>query len=67
MANIAINGAGRYVFSLRLVGALLSFSSWRKSTFTLMDLWPGRVEQTAVAARELVSHDHFPARVETVR
>lgn len=65
MAKIAIIGAGGYVFPLRLVGDLLSFPSLRASTFSLMDLDPGRAERTAMAARELVSHYRLSARVET--
>lgn len=65
MAKIAIIGAGGYVFPLRLIGDLLSFPALRGSTLALMDIDPGRLERTARAARDLVTHHGLPARVES--
>ena len=65
MTKIAIIGAGGSVFPLRLVGDLLSFPALRDSTFVLMDVDLSRAERTASAARELVKHHDFPARIQT--
>jgi alpha-galactosidase len=64
MARIAIIGAGGYVFPLRLVGDLLSFPELRGATLALMDIDPGRLEQTGGAAREMVAHHRFATKVE---
>lgn len=65
MPKIAIIGAGGYVFPLRLIGDILSFPALRDSQLTLMDIDLQRAERTAGAARELVQHYRFPARIET--
>ncbi len=65
MTKIAIIGAGGYVFPLRLVGDILSFPPLRDSSLALMDLDLGRAERTANAARDLIAHYQFPARVDT--
>jgi alpha-galactosidase len=64
MTKIAIIGAGGYVFPLRLVGDLLSFSELRDATIALMDIDADRLERTASAARELVNHHRYPTRIE---
>src|SRR5688572_17549394 len=64
MAKIAIIGAGGVVFPLRLIGDILSFPELQSSTLALMDLDEERNERTASAARDLVDHYRFPARVE---
>jgi alpha-galactosidase len=64
MAKIAIIGAGGYVFPLRLIGDLLSFSELRAATVALMDIDAARLQRTADAARDLVQHHGFPTHIE---
>lgn len=65
MTKITIIGAGGYVFPLRLVGDLLTFPALQGSTIALMDIDADRLERTAAAARELVSHHGLPAVIES--
>lgn len=65
MAKITIIGAGGYVFPLRLIGDLLSFPELQDCTLSLLDIDPVRLERTASAARELVSHHRLPTKVES--
>jgi alpha-galactosidase len=64
MTQIAIIGAGGYVFPLRLVGDLLSFPELRGATLSLMDIDATRLARTANATRDLVAHHGLPTQVE---
>jgi alpha-galactosidase len=63
MTNIAIIGAGGWVFPLRLIGDLLSFPELQNSQIRLMDIDATRLERTYQAARELVAHHGLPAQI----
>ena len=63
MAKIAIIGAGGFVFPLRLIGDVLSFSELQDSELALMDIDATTLARTADAARELVAHHSLRARV----
>jgi alpha-galactosidase len=65
MANITIIGAGGYVFPLRLVADVLSFSELQDSSITLMDIDAGRLEKNTKVVRELVKHHNLPAKIES--
>ncbi len=61
--KIAIVGAGGFVFPLRLVGDILSFSELQAAELALMDINPETLARTADAARELARHHQLAARV----
>lgn len=61
--KITIIGAGGFVFPFRLIGDILSFPALQGSTLALMDLDADRVHRTATAARDLIDHHGFDARV----
>ncbi len=63
MAKIALIGAGGFVFPLRLIGDILSFSELQSAELALMDVNPETLARTADAARELVTHHRLEARV----
>lgn len=63
MAKIAIIGAGGFVFPLRLIGDLLSFSELQGAEYALMDVNPETLSRTAGAARDLVAHHGLRARI----
>ncbi len=63
MAKIAIIGAGGFVFPLRLIGDILSFSELQDSELALMDIDVTTLARTTGAARELVAHHSLNTRV----
>ncbi len=63
MAKIVIIGAGGFVFPLRLIGDLLSFSELQNAHFALMDVDPETLARTAAAARGLVQHHGLAAEI----
>ena len=63
MAKVTIIGAGGFVFPLRLIGDILSFSELQSAELALMDVNPETLARTADAARELVTHHRLNARV----
>ena len=63
MAKVAIIGAGGFVFPLRLIGDILSFSELQSVELALMDVNLETLARTADAARELVTHHRLEARV----
>ena len=61
--KIAIIGAGGFVFPLRLIGDILSFSELQAAELALMDINLETLARTADAARDLVTHHQLAARV----
>ncbi len=61
--KITIIGAGGFVFPLRLVGDILSFSELQNSQLALMDVDPKTLARTANAARDLIAHHGLRATI----
>ena len=63
MAKITIIGAGGFVFPLRLIGDILSFTELQDAELALMDVDPQTLARTARAARDLVAHHGLKTRL----
>ena len=65
MKKIAFIGAGSFIFTRGLVRDILTFPALKDATITLMDIEPERLEAVGKAARKIIDHGGYPARVET--
>jgi alpha-galactosidase len=60
-ANVAVIGAGGYVFPLALIRDMLSFPALQTTDFRLYDISPERSERTRAAANELIARNGLRA------
>ena len=65
--KIAIIGAGGFVFPLRLIGDILSFSELQGAELALMDISADTLARTAGAARDLVTHHGLSTQITETR
>jgi alpha-galactosidase len=65
MAKIVLIGAGSHVFSKNLITDVLTYPELRNSTISLMDIDASQLELVTAFAKELVSQNKFPTRIES--
>ncbi len=65
MTKIAFIGAGSTIFMKNILGDALHFPALANSTFALMDIDPGRLEDSEVVARRLIETAATVAKVQT--
>ncbi|ESP89782.1 alpha-galactosidase [Candidatus Halobonum tyrrellensis] len=65
MAKITFIGAGSMVFSVKLVGDILSFPALDDSTVALMDIDESRLEKTTRVAEAMVDNEGLDATIQS--
>ena len=65
MPKITFIGAGSTIFMKNIVGDCLHFPALADSTFALMDIDPGRLEESEIVARKMIAAMGTGATVET--